>query len=239
MRHLRGARGRGPDPRPPAAGLRHRDRGRGPLDAPRAAVRPRHASRATRRSSRPASRRSAPRTASTGATTRGTTRRPRAATPPNPQGAARTTEFRAMVKSLNDDRAAGRDGRRLQPHERGRPGREVGARSDRARLLPPPARGRHAGQLDLLREHRDRARHDGEAHGRLDRDVGARLQGRRLPLRPHGPPLEGEPARRPRGARRADPGRTTASTARRSTSTARAGTSARSRTTRASSRPRS
>ena len=104
-------------------------------------------------------------------------------------------------------RAARRDGRRLQPHERGRPGREVGARSDRARLLPPPARGRHAGHLDLLREHRDRARHDGEAHGRLDRDLGARLQGRWLPLRPDGPPLEGQPARRPRRARRAHPRR--------------------------------
>ena len=36
------------------------------------------------------------------------------------------------------------------------------------------------------------------------RAVGARVQGRRLPLRPHGPPLEGEHARDPRRARRAD-----------------------------------
>ena len=64
-----------------------------------------------------------------------------------------------------------------------------------------------------------------------------RLQGRRLPLRPDGPPQQGEHAGRARGAGRADACPRTASTARRSTSTARAGTSARSPTTPASSRP--
>ena len=77
-----------------------------------------------------------------------------------------------------------------------------------------------------------------EAHGRLGRDVGQGLQGRRLPLRPHGPPQQGQHAGRALGPRRADARRRTASTASPSTSTARAGTSARSRTTRSSSRPR-
>ena len=65
-----------------------------------------------------------------------------------------------------------------------------------------------------------------------------RVQGRRVPLRPDGPPLQGQHAGGPRGAGRADAARATASTARRSTCTARAGTSARSPTTPASSRPR-
>ena len=67
-----------------------------------------------------------------------------------------------------------------------------------------------------------------EAHGRLGRDVGPELQGRRLPLRPHGPPQQGQHARRALGPRRPDARRRTASTASPSTSTARAGTSARS-----------
>ena len=62
------------------------------------------------------------------------------------------------------------------------------------------------------------------------------VQGRRLPLRPDGPPLEGEHARRPRGPRRADPRPGRRRRQARSTSTARAGTSARSRTAPASSR---
>ena len=74
-----------------------------------------------------------------------------------------------------------------------------------------------------------------EAHGRLGRLVGAQLQGRRLPLRPHGPPQQGEHARGPRGSRRPDPQEGRRRRQVRSTSTARAGTSARSRTTRSSS----
>ena len=129
-------------------------------------------------------------------------------------------------------RPARGDGRRLQPHQRGRPERQVGARPDRARLLPPPQRQRQRRALDLLREHRHRARHDGEAHGRLGGHLGEAVQGRRLPLRPHGPPPEGEHARRSRTRSTRSRSPRTAWTASRSTSTARAGTSARWPTTR-------
>ena len=64
-------------------------------------------------------------------------------------------------------------------------------------------------------------------------DLGQALQGRRLPLRPDGPPHEVQHAQAARRARRAHRWRRTAWTARRSTSTARAGTSARWPTTRA------
>ena len=136
-------------------------------------------------------------------------------------------------------RPARRDGRRLQPHAGRRAGPEVDPRPDRPRLLPPAEPGDRRGRdLDLLLQHRDRAPHDGEADGRVGRDLGARVQGRRLPLRPHGPPLEGQHAQRAPGARRSQSG-ATGSTAGGSTSTARAGTSARWRTTRASCRPAS
>ena len=143
-----------------------------------------------------------------------------------------------MVGALHEHRPAGRARRGLQPHGAVGPGREVGARPGRARLLPPPERDRRGRDLHLLPERRHRARGRPEAHGRLGRHVGARLQGRRLPLRPDGPPLAGRTcwpcARRSTSSR----WRRTGSTARRSTSTARAGTSARWRTTRCSSRPR-
>ncbi len=50
------------------------------------------------------------------------------------------------------------DGRGLQPHQRRRAERQVGARQDRPRLLPPPERadGKRR-EPDLLREHRHRA----------------------------------------------------------------------------------
>ncbi len=67
--------------------------------------------------------------------------------------------------------------------------------------------------------------------------LGQAVQGRRFPLRPDGPPPQGQHPRRAGGAGRADASRRTASTARRSCSTARAGTSARSPTTPASCRP--
>ena len=86
-------------------------------------------------------------------------------------------------------RAAGRDGRGVQPHQRRRAGRQVGARSHRARLLPPAQRRRCGRDVDVLCQHGHRARHDGEADDRLDRHVGPRLQGRRVPLRPDGSPL--------------------------------------------------
>ena len=58
-------------------------------------------SRPTPRRSRRASSRSATPTASTGATTRCTTRRRRAPTPREPDGSARTREFREMVTGIN------------------------------------------------------------------------------------------------------------------------------------------
>ncbi len=100
-------------------------------------------------------------------------------------------------------RAPGRDGRGLQPHRGQRPGPEVGARPDRAGLLPPPRRQGRGRDLHVLLQHRDRAPDDGEADDRLGAHLGARLQGQRLPLRPDGPPLAGEhdpPARRARRA---------------------------------------
>ena len=173
-----------------------------------------------RRAAAPRSARCASATASTGATTRCTTSRPRAPT----RVADRTREFRAMVRALNGDRPARRARRRLQPHAAAgdsRPG------PDRPRLLPPAHAHRRDLRLDLLREHRDRAPDDGEADARRARALGARVPRRRLPLRPHGPPHEGQPAG---GARAARAGRCT--------STARAGASARSPTTRCSSPPR-
>ena len=59
------------------------------------------------------------------------------------------------------------------------------------------------------------------------RHLGARVQGRRLPVRPDGPPPEGEHARRAAGARPADAAPRRRRRQARSTSTARAGTSAR------------
>ena len=117
-------------------------------------------------------RRSPTTTATTGATTRCTTPSPEGGYAVDPDGAARTTEFRQMVAGLNGaglrvvmdvvynhTSAAGH-----------RP--EVGARPDRARLLPPAARRRHRRHLDLLRQHRARARHDGQAGRRLGRHLG-------------------------------------------------------------------
>ena len=205
---------RGPDPRPPPAGVRHRDDRRGPLDAAGAAVRPRRFPRDSAEQQACVAAGRATRTASTGATTRGTTRCPRAATPPTRSGAARTPSSARWCKALNET------GLRVVMdvvyNHTNASGQAEKSVLDRIvpgyyhRLLEDGTRR----DLDLLREHRDRARDDGEAHGRLDRDLGARLQGRRLPLRPDGPPLEGEHARRAGGARRADASRRTVSTAR-------------------------
>ena len=85
-------------------------------------------------------------------------------------------------------RPAGRHGRRLQPHLHRRPERKVGARPDRARLLPPPERGRRDRTLDLLRQHRHRKPHDGQADGRFGGAVGDPVQDRFVPLRPDGTP---------------------------------------------------
>ena len=67
-------------------------------------------------------------------------------------------------------------------------GGEVGARQGRARLLPAAQRARRRRDLDVLPEHGDRARRRREAHGRLGRALGEGVQGRRVPLRPDGPP---------------------------------------------------
>ena len=109
-----------------------------------------------------------------------------------------------MVKGINRRRPARGHGRRLQPHARGRAGPEVGPRPHRARLLPAarPGLGR-GGDLDLLLEHRDGAPDDGQAARRLRAHVGDAVQGRRLPLRPDGPPAQGADGAAAARARRA------------------------------------
>ena len=92
----------------------------------------------------------------------------------------------------------------VQPHHGQRAVAAVGARPRGARLLPAAQRDRQRRDLDLLPERRHRARDGGEGHGRLGGDVGPRLQGRRLPVRPHGPPLGGEHGGGPDRARQAD-----------------------------------
>ena len=103
-------------------------------------------------------------------------------------------------------RPAGRGGRGLQPHLGLGPGGHLGARQGRAGVLPPaePDHG-CGGDQHLLPEHRHRAHHGGQGDGRRGGAVGQAVQGRRLPVRPDGPPLEAEHGRRPRGARQADP----------------------------------
>ena len=101
MRAPARARRRRADHAAPAAGLRHRD---DPGEPGRPAGRRRatcRRSRRTPRSSRRASTRSRDRTASTGATTRCTTRRPEGSYATDPDGPARTREFREMVAGLN------------------------------------------------------------------------------------------------------------------------------------------
>ena len=120
----------------------------------------------------------------------------------NPDGSAAQRRVPPDGPVAEQHRPAHGDGRRLQPHQRVRPERQVGARPDRARLLPPPRRQRQRRALDVLREHRARARDDGQAGRRLRRDLGEVLQGRRVPLRHHGPPPKGEHARRSPRTRR-------------------------------------
>ncbi len=115
--------------------------------------------------------------------------------------------------------------------------RHLRARPDRARLLPAARRRRRGADLDLLPERRHRARHGPEDHGRLGRVVGAQLQGRRVPVRPHGAPQQGQHAGRACRAGPADAGPGRCGRRARSTCTARAGTSARWRTTPCSPRP--
>ena len=134
---------------------------------------------------------------------------------------------------------AGRARRGLQPHRAVGPGREVGARQGRARLLPAPQPGGRRRDLDVLPERRDRARRSprsswstrssrGRASTRSTASASTSwATTRRQNMLAIRAALDELTARR-----------RTASTARRSTCTARAGTSARSRTTPSSSRRR-
>ena len=148
-------------------------------------------------------RRSSTPTASTGATTRTTTRRPRARTRSTPTAARASREFRSMVGALH--------GIGLQVvldevfNHTAQSGQ--GEKSVLDQVVPGYyQRLNAAGGVEtstccqnVATEH--------EVAEKLMVDsvvtVGARLQGRRLPLRPDGPPLEGEHARGPRRARRA------------------------------------
>ena len=123
----------------------------------------------------------------------------------SPGGTARTREFREMVAGVN--RAGLRVVMDVVYNHTPAAGQDPKSILDRIvpgyyhRLIAHHGRGR---DLHLLLEHRERAPHDGEADGRVDRDLGARVQGRRLPLRPHGPPLAGQHARRAARARPPD-----------------------------------
>ena len=120
-------------------------------------------------------------------------------------GGARVAEFRTMVGALHADG--------LQVvldkvyNHTSSSGQSPTSVLDRVvpGVLPPAELGGCGGDLDVLPEHRYRAPDGREDDGRLGGDVGPRLQGRRLPLRPHGPPLGGEHARRACGAGRAHP----------------------------------
>ncbi|MCZ8075687.1 MAG: hypothetical protein O9341_16335, partial [Paucibacter sp.] len=101
--------------------------------------------------------------------------------------AARVVEFRRMVQALN---AAGlRVGMDiLQPHQCLGPEQRLGVGQGGARLLPPPERQRRHRALHLLREHRGREPHDGQADDRLGHRLGARLSHQLAALRHHGAP---------------------------------------------------
>ena len=141
------------------------------------------------------------RTPTTGATTRYHWMAPEgsyASSATTADGGSRVAEFRTMVGGLH------RDGLRVVLDQvfnhtpASGQARHLGARPGRARLLPAARRRRRGADLDLLPERRHRARHGPEDHGRLGRLVGAQLPGRRLPLRPHGAPQQGQHAGRAR-----------------------------------------
>ena len=112
----------------------------------------------------------------------------------DPEGGARTLEFRRMVAALN------RAGLRVvidvvynHTTDAGQ-----GGRNNLDRIVPgllPPAQpsARIGRDLDVLLQHRDRARDDGKADDRLGAHLGQGLQGRRVPVRPHGAPAQGRP----------------------------------------------
>ena len=173
-RHDAPARARrgGPDDGAPAADVRHRhDRG-GPRRAGRARG-PRRRTRVAGAAGRP-SPRSPARTASTGATTRSTTRRPRAPTRPTPKGRRASSSTGEMVQALNETELGVVVDVVYNHTASAGQAADVRAGQGGARLLPAPAGGRLGREQHLLREHRHRARDDGEAHGRLRRHAGPR-----------------------------------------------------------------
>ena len=90
----------------------------------------------------------------------------------DPDGAAGPWSSARWSPATQRRRAAGRDGRRLQPHPRA--GQDPQSMLDRIvpgyyHRLNADRPGR---ELHLLRQHRDRARDDGEADGRLGRHLG-------------------------------------------------------------------
>ena len=111
------ARRRRPEHRPPAAGVRHRhDRGAARRPAV-TGVRPRVRSRRTRRSSRRASTAVAARDGFNWGYDPWHYTTPEGSYATDPDGPGRTLEFRRMVAGPQRRRAAGGDGRRLQPHD--------------------------------------------------------------------------------------------------------------------------
>ena len=196
-----GARQGGSQHRAPAAELRHRlDRG-GPGQAADAAVRPRVV-RARQRGAAEVRRRR-----------RGQGRLQLGLRPVPLQRARRLVRLerqggrrRGPRRRVPHDgrgaapgRPAGRARRGLQPHGRSR-ARATSRCSTRscpattsASTRPAPSRPRRAARTSRPSTRwREKLMVDSWCH------VGARLQGRRLPLRPHGPPQQGEHARRAR-----------------------------------------
>ncbi len=112
----------------------------------------------------------------------------------DPAGSPRTRQFRDMVAALNGDHLRVVMDMVYNHTTDSGPERQERPRPDRARLLPPAQLDRHGRDVDLLRQHSDRARDDGQAHGRLGPHLGQGLQGRRLPVRPDGPPAKGPDA---------------------------------------------
>jgi pullulanase/glycogen debranching enzyme len=96
----------------------------------------------------------------------------------NPEGPTRIIEFRQMVQALNGS------GLRVVMDV-------VYNHTNSSGQDPKSVLDRRRRDQHLLPEHRHRARHDGKADDRLAAHLGHRIQGRRLSLRPDGPPHEG------------------------------------------------
>ena len=178
------------------------------------------------------------RTASTGATTRCTSRPRRAPTRRDPDGPARTREFRRMVAGHQRRRAARRDGRRLQPHA-GRPGQDPKSVLDRI----VPGYYQRLNPTSGAVETSTCCQNTAAEHAMMQKlmvdslvtwATEYKVDGFRFDLMGHHPKSTMLAVRA--ALDRADAAPRTASTGRRSTSTARAGTSVRSPTTRGSCR---